>query len=224
MDIICIDPSLTCTAVVVNDHKTVYAADHIAESKNGMTKWFDRVSQYIDIKLHTIPKKSNFADDEIKKLDCYDGITDNILTDILKQLPNGSTASVYIEGYSYSSASGPLIDLVTFGTLLRKKLSDQFTYVTIIPPSALKLEAAKLTYQPTKVGKKLQYRNGDGVSGGSFKKHDMYKCLTENNSLTCEWTKLLRYYSDDILKQKAIPKPIEDMNDAKLMYEIYKYK
>lgn len=224
MDIICIDPSLTCTAVVVNDNKMVYAADHIVENKNGMTKWFERTSKYMDIRLHSIPKKSNFIDDEIKKLDCYDGITDNILNDILKKLSNANNASVYIEGYSYSSASGPLIDLVTFGTLLRKKLSDTFTYVTVIPPSALKLEAAKLTYEPTKVGKKLQYRNFENISGGSFKKHDMYKCLTENSTLSCEWVKLLRYYSDEIMVQKSIPKPIEDMNDAKLMYEIYKYK
>ena len=57
--------------------------------------------------------------------------------------------------------------LVTFSTLLRKKLFDYISQdITIMAPSTLKIEACKLTYAPINEGKKkikLVYKNNDGV-------------------------------------------------------------
>jgi hypothetical protein len=85
------------------------------------------------------------------------------------------------------------------------------------------LESCKLTYPPIEKGvkvKKLEYRNFNGVSGGSFKKPEMFMCLVDNTNLKDEWVELLRSHQDTITSVNSIPKPIEDMNDAKLLYEI----
>lgn len=228
-NIICIDPSLSCTAVVVNDRKAVFTTTNTAMTKTmRYNKWFDLCDPYVDVHLHDFDKsKLSFAATEVSKLKSYDLITTNIISYIQAELlasgRDKNPSKVYIEGYSFSSAAGPLIDLVTFGTLLRSKLYYGIsTDLTVITPSELKMYAAMLTYTPVMEGKKLTYRNGDGVSGGKFKKHEMFKALIENGQLNCEWLGLLREHASDILAAKSIPKPIEDINDAKLMYEIAK--
>ncbi len=88
---------------------------------------------------------------------------------------------------------------------------------------SLKSAAAKLTYPAIEKGKKVkkyEYRNFEGVAGGKFTKHEMLKSLIENPSLKGEWIKLLKEHSKELLEMKHIPKPFEDINDAKLMYEV----
>ncbi len=224
-NIICIDPSLSCTAVVVNDHKAVFTTTSTAYTKTlKLNKWFELCHAYVEVFCHDFDKaKMTFSDSEQSKFREYDDVTDKIVAYIKGKITNDSPSKVYIEGYSFSSAAGPLIDLVTFGTLLRYKLRDGITSnITTIPPSELKLYAAKLTYPSVMEGKKETWRNKEGVSGGKFKKHEMMKALIENNTLHCEWVKLLREHASDIMAAKSVPKPIEDVTDAKLMYEIVK--
>lgn len=222
-NIICIDPSLACTAVIVNDKKAAFVKDGVAQTKTlKLTGWFQTVEPFIHIEIHSFTtEKLSFAESEIDKLERYDAITDNIVKFVLANINLALPSKVYIEGYSFSSAAGPLIDLVTFGSFLRRKLFHQVTSnITVIPPTELKALAARLTYPPIPKGKKFEYRNREGVAGGSFKKHDMYKALIENDSLQCEWVQLLREHWSDIQGKKDVPKPIEDLNDAKLMYEL----
>lgn len=228
VNIVAIDPSLSCTAVVVNDKKAVFCTEATALTKNNhLTKWFQVCDPYAEFFYHTFDKQSlSFADVELGKLARYDDITTNIVNYIKgKVMFRGFMAptKVCIEGYSFSSAAGPLIDLVTFGTMLRSKIYHTISHdIRIIPPSELKLYAAKLTYPMVLEKKKQVFRNKEGVSGGAFKKWDMYKALVENPDLKCEWVELLREHVPDILGKAAVPKPIEDLNDAKLMYEIAK--
>lgn len=224
MNIITIDPSLTCTAVVINDKKFVFASEDVALSKTGrQVKWFEAVDPYVTVRLHSFNRaKMSHADKEMAKIAVYESIARDIVSTIESNLEAGQ-AKVYIEGYSYSSAAGPLIDLVTFGTLVRHLVRAKITEdVRVITPTELKMYSARFTY-PAITGKKNEVvRNHLGVSGGKFKKPEMYKALTENTSLDCEWVKMLREHASDILSMKSVPKPIEDMNDAKLMYEIAK--
>lgn len=61
------------------------------------------------------------------------------------------------------------------------------------------------------------------MAGGSFKKPRIYKALLHNNNLKGDkWVEFIREHSDEILGMKSIPKPIEDINDAKTLYEIIK--
>lgn len=226
MNLIAIDPSLSCTAVVVNDKKCVFVNDTLVTTESGkMKKWFSAVEDLCEFRTH--PQFENVEDNsinEIKKLIHYDEISDTILNFIDANIDHTKDTICAIEGYSHSSMVGPLIDLVTLSTLIRTKIIHGVDRVTlsVITPSQLKLKAAKLTYPEIKKGKKVEYRNHDGVAGGSFKKKEMYTALTDNLSLQCEWVKFLRESKDDIMCTSSVPKPIEDVNDAKLLYEILK--
>lgn len=227
-NIVCIDPSLSCTAVVVNDQKAVFTTEGTAFTKNHhLVKWFQVCEDHAEFFFHNFDDKLlSFSDTEIAKYVKYDEITTSIVNFIKgKTTFRGFQAptDIYIEGYSFSSAAGPLIDLVTFGTMLRNKLYKGVSHkIRIIPPTELKLYAAKLSYPMVKEGKKEMYRNKEGTSGGAFKKWDMYKALIENPELNCPWVNMLREHASDLAGKAAVPKPIEDLNDAKLMFEIAK--
>lgn len=228
MNIITIDPSLSCTAVCVNGKFYVYASNPTAKTKTDkLQKWFQAMEQYVDYKFYDVTdKKLPYSRRELAKLNLYNEVTDQIINDIALNIDHESEDNIVcIEGYSYSSTSNTLIDLVTFSTLLRSKIMLDIEYKGIVlSPPSLKLKACMLTYPDERFnekGKKLPFSNNDGVSGGRFKKHDMMKALLENDNLCSDWyVNVLREFEEELMDKKDIPKPIEDINDAKLMYEI----
>lgn len=227
MNIVTIDPSLSCTAVVANDKKFVYSYSEISRNKDGsLKKWFEMCSPLVTVRDFSRPSKGSYSDTEIEKLKTTRTIVSAILNDISESIDQSLDTLVAIEGYSYSSSAGPLIDLVCFGSILRNAfLSNGFDNVIILSPSEVKVNSASLTYEPIKnsKGKILKYVNNDGVSAGSFKKTEMFKTLIENKKLCNDkWVKFLDDNKDNILAVKDIPKPIEDINDAKLLYEYLK--
>lgn len=213
--------------MVVNDKKFIYAKESlgISEKTHKIKKWFELCGPFITYRWINYTKSLVHSDSEMLKMVEYDLISDNIMKDIIANLKPNEPIKIGIEGYSYSSSSGPIIDLVTFSTLLRRKLLTLSNDVTVFPPTSLKLAAAKLTYPPTIKGvkvKKYEYRDNNGLAGGSFKKPDMMMALVNNPLLIDDWVEFLRYHSQLILEVNTVPKPIEDMNDAKLLYEILK--
>lgn len=233
MNIIAIDPSLTCTAMVVNDHKFIYASESVALTKKDELKgWFLDVEDLVTIRVFPEISKSDYSSTESNKLLHYVTIANQISEDIETHCDPNEDTFVGIEGYSYSSSAGPLIDLVTLSTLIRVNIFYNFSYGLtehrIFQPTEVKALAAKFTYPPipkNKAGTKFEYRNNEGIAGGSFKKHEIYKALIENDSLTDDpWVRYLNENADEILSLKNICKPIEDINDAKILYEIIKNK
>jgi hypothetical protein len=233
MNIITIDPSLTSTAVVVNDQKFVYTTvDNCRTKKLKLKGWFEKSEDLLTIREHlATPTHEVYQQEEADKYLHFKEIVSKIISDIKSVIGDSEDANVVaIEGYSFSSAAGPLIDLVTFGTLLRNALVSSLNLpkskpFLIIPPTMLKLHAAKLSYEAipkNRAGTLFEWRNHQGVAGGSFKKHDIYKSLTDNDKLGCEWVKFLRDNEEEVMSLKAVPKPLEDMNDAKIMYEVLK--
>lgn len=231
MNIIAIDPSLTCTAMVVNDRKFVYASESTAMTKKMELKsWFKNVEDLATIRTFPDVVKSVYSETECNKLTKYISIANQISDDITATIdPTDDETFVAIEGYSYSSAAGPLIDLVTLSTLIRLNTFYNFGVLVenrVFQPTEVKSYAAKLTYPPipkNKAGTKFEYRNNDGVAGGSFKKPEIYKALIENINLNGDpWVDYLRNIADEALSLKSVPKPIEDINDAKILYEIVK--
>jgi hypothetical protein len=149
-------------------------------------------------------------------------------TDILSNIDINKPTKIGIEGYSFSSTAGDIIDLVTFSTLLRKKLFDKISQdIFVISPSTLKLESCKLTYPPIikeigkkKISYKEEWRNNIGIPGGSFTKRDIYYSIIENNKWSDYWYNHCKSVKDDILSISMIPKPYEDINDS---FNIFKY-
>ncbi len=233
-NIVAIDPSLISTALVVSSGNSFkiynYCRENKVMGKKGMTKWFKLAEQYITYKYVDYREFKDYSEGELVKLKDYDSVTDQIIEDILKNIDIDKPTKVGIEGYNFGAQVGDLIDLVTFSTLLRKKLFDKVSKdILVLSPSSLKLESCKLTYKPiiTEVGKKKktikeEWRNNIGVSGGKFNKNDMYLAIIENEDLNDFWAKHCKLSKDDLTSISSIPKPHEDTNDAYLIYQILK--
>ena len=233
-NIVALDPSLISTALVVSSGDTFkmynYCRESSAFGKTGIKKWFKLAEQFVTYKFITYREFTDYSEGELTKLKDYDKISDGIISDILSNIDTSKPTKIGIEGYSFSSTAGDIIDLVTFSTLLRKKLFDQISEdITVMSPSTLKLESCKLTYPPivTETGKKvkkvkIEYRNTLGMSGGKFTKTDMFMAIVENNEMLDFWTKHCKLVKSDVLGVATIPKPYEDVNDAFLIYNVLK--
>ena len=230
MNFIGIDPSLITTAVVVHGKILNYCRESKVMLKSGMSKWFKSAEQYCTYRFITYREFDNYSDGELTKLKDYDYITEMIIDDILININPGEESIIGIEGYNFGATVGDLIDLVTFSTLLRKKLFDRVSErIIVLSPSTLKLEACKLTYDPIvkEIGKKVKrieytYRNKLGISGGKFTKRDMALAIIENEKIDDPWFKYLKLIKTELLEVKDIQKPHEDVNDAVLIYHILK--
>ena len=230
MNIISIDPSLISTALVVNGKIFNYCRESKVMLKSGMSKWFKSAEQYCTYRFVSYREFSNYSDGELIKLKDYDQITEMIINDILENIKSNEESVVGIEGYNFGATVGDLIDLVTFSTLLRKKLFDRVSEnIIVMSPSTLKLEACKLTYEPIvkEIGKKVkrieyEWRNKLGISGGKFTKRDMALCIIENDKINHDWFRYLKSIKSELLEVKDIQKPHEDINDAVLIYHVLK--
>ena len=233
-NVVSLDQSLISTALIVEGPSSIrminYCRESAAAGKKGMKKWFKLAEQHVEYRFIEYREYANYSEGEIIKLKDYDKITDMIIDDILATIDINIPTKVGIEGYSYSSSAGDIIDLVTFSTLLRKKLFDRVSEdITVLSPSTLKLETCKLTYDPivTETGKKVkklkyEWRNNMGIAGGSFTKTDMLMAIIENKSMQGGWAEHCRQVKDDLLSVSTIPKPYEDINDAFLIYNVIK--
>jgi hypothetical protein len=228
MNIIALDPSLISTALIVNGKMFNYCRESKVFGKTGMTKWFKLAEKHITYRFIEYRSFKDYSEGELIKLKDYDNITDMILKDIFDNIDIDKPTKVGIEGYSFSSKNGDIIDLVTYSTLLRKKLWDQLTHnIVVMSPSTLKLESCKLTYRPLikEIGKKkkrevIEYKNSIGVSGGKFTKGDMFMAIIDNDQFNDPWSIHCKLHKDEIRSTKEIQKPYEDMNDSFLIYRV----
>lgn len=234
MNIVAIDPSLISTALVVSSGDTFKIYNYCRESKvfgkKGITKWFKMAEQYVNYKFIEYREFEDYSEGELTKLKDYDKITDVIIDDILLNIDPLKPTKIGIEGFNFGAKVGDIIDLVTFSTLLRKKLFDKVSEdILVMSPSTLKLESCKLTYNPiikeTGIKKKKiveEYRNKIGIPGGKFTKNDMALSIIENDKLDDFWSNHFKSIKDEIMSVSIIPKPYEDINDSFLLYHILK--
>lgn len=234
MNIVAIDPSLISTALVVGRNDSFKIYNYCRESKvvgkKGMTKWFKSAEQFVTYRFIEYRKFSDYSEGELVKLKDYDKICDQIIEDILENIDPNQQTKIGIEGYNFGAQVGDLIDLVTFSTLLRKKLFDKVSKdILVMSPATLKLESCKLTYPPiiieTGVKKKKikeEYRNKIGIPGGKFTKGDMALSIIENRNLDDFWSNHCKSIANELTSLSQIQKPYEDINDSYLIYQILK--
>jgi hypothetical protein len=224
MNIIAIDPSITSTGMCINGELFSYSYNSAAFTKKGnLTKWYESSEKYVNFRFHDKVSFGDYEEEQIEKIKLYRKVVDKIIEDISDNINTGEETVVAIEGYSYGSSAGNLIDLVSFGTLIRDKIIDNFTdNIKIVSPSTLKLESCKMVYEPIKKIKGIkkkkvvyEYRNKFGIAGGNFTKKDMYNAIIESK-WNDQWAEYLKTIKGEF---KAVPKPHEDLNDAYLMYQ-----
>lgn len=235
-NIVAINTSLISTALVVSSGETFKIYNYCRESKvfgkKGITKWFKWAEQYVTYKFIEYREFADYSEGELTKLKDYDAITDQIVEDILANINLLQETKIGIEGYNFGPQVGDLIDLVTFSTLLRKKLFDKVSEdIWVMSPSTLKLEACKFSYEPIRKEtgiKKIkiveEYRNKLGIPGGKFQKPDIFRAIVENDKLDDFWSKHCKSVKEEVLAVRTTPKPYEDVDDAYLIYQILKSK
>lgn len=236
-NIVGIDPSTTSTGLCINGKMySIFRETSNSVTKKGKyTKWYKIVNEQIDV--FPIPnriKKSIYSEEELSKLKMYELFSQKvvgIINSIITSDKERKNTTVVIEGYSYSSDSGHLIDLVTFSTLIRYKLFNHGYNIIVVSPSSLKLWTAQFSYNPIKEPlnksetrfKTIWRSPHSGNAGGKFTKTDMFNAIIDNDKLSDDWKKFLQSHYDEISSMNKIPNPIEDLNDAYLLYNILKF-
>lgn len=211
-----IDISLNSTAVFVeNDFGKFILSFTNKKDNNIYIKELDRYGVRF---FHFNRKVSeDYSENEILKLKHYNYISKLLTEEVIKLIDVSKKTYCGIEGYSFSKNTSSILDIVSLSTLIRSELIKcvKDIDITIISPSTLKLEACKLAYRPIDIGvkkPKLVYMNNQGISGGSFKKPQMFRAIIEGKIDTPIYDMLSSY--KDLMDRDKIPNPIEDIIDA----------
>jgi len=216
MNYIGIDISLNSTAVYIEskDNKKILSFTN-KKDNNIYIKELDRCG--VKFYFHNREVSKNYSENEILKLNHYIMLSELLVLEIINNIDINEKTYCQIEGYSFSKNTSSILDIVSFSTLIRslllKSISD--INITIISPSSLKLEVCKLVYPAINVGKKkpkFEYRNNQGISGGSFKKPQMFRAMIDGNIESPISDMLLSY--KELMDRDKIPNPIEDIIDS----------
>jgi len=231
MNYIGIDISLNSTAICIeNNHDISLFSYNMLKPSN---KYVKDLEQYVNIRhLEEKKESKNYSESEMNKLNRYDDITDSILMDVFRTIHIDEPTIIGIEGYSFSSNTSSILDIVCFSTLLRIKLLRNINDVKIdiIAPKSLKVGTCEFVYgyQIIEMGKrvvrsiKVINTNHQDVKGGDFKKHEMYMAMVDGN-VESPITDYLISNAPSILALKSIPHPIDDLIDSIFACKYIKY-
>lgn len=211
-----LDISLNSTAVFIENGNGKFILSFTNKKDNNIyIKELDRYG----VKFFHFNREvsDDYSINEILKLKHYNVISKLITDEIIKVIDLSKKTHCNIEGYSFSKNTSSILDIVSLSTLIRSSLiqSIQDIDISIISPSTLKLETCKLVYKPVNIGikkPKFIFVNNQGISGGSFKKPQMFRAIIEGNIDTPIYDMLVTY--KDLMDREKIPNPIEDIIDA----------
>jgi hypothetical protein len=205
-----IDPSITSTAVCLSEGDT---DRFIIYGKPRKGKWWDAVKHVCELKVREYEYPDVYSEQEIYKVRAYTRTAESIADDVAAFRPD----IVCMEGFSYSSQAGDLIDLVTFGSALRMALLNCGLTVQILAPTELKSASCALAYgRDTKGIPRRPIREGEknGLAGGKFTKREMLEAAVFHDE-SCDLLSCVgRDMVAEALSLAAVPKPLDDMVDA----------
>jgi len=205
-----IDISLNSTAVFIENQEGMKILSFTNKKDNNI---YIKELEQCGVSFHFIydEKDSKYSENEILKIKKYDKLSDNIVNTIIDNINVNDKTFCNMEGYSYSKNTSSILDIVALSTLIRCKMINHINNIelSIIAPASLKKEACGLVYG---FDKKKNTKNNQGISGGRFKKPEMYLALLESN-LETPISKMIFNYKD-LIERKKIPNPIEDIIDS----------
>ncbi len=217
MNYIGIDCSLTSTAICIEDNDKEYYYNYNTKPINKWGKIISPICTHVNVYYS---EHEEYSESEYHKVVDYTNSVGKMMNDFGDKIPG---SKIGMEGYSYASAAGPLIDLVTLGSALRHYTIVRNPHtISIKAPMTVKVETCRIAYN---ILSKKVYRNLDGIAGGSFTKHQMLESLiyyNEHKTNKSPLYKLLNPYADELLHLNKIPKPIEDIVDSYWVKEIVK--
>lgn len=197
-------------------------------------KWNSFSSKVATIRNYTYDDSVDYSISEINKLRKFIEIANDMISDIKNTIDESQKTIIGIEGYSYSKDPGPIIDLVGIGSIIRCKLIElipNIESINIISPKTVKCKTAELVYGSKIVinGKvklkemKVVNPNHIGIIGNNFSKTDMLQCVVDYDG-NSKYVSYVKDNSIELLTNKNVPKPIEDINDSFFIKEIIKIK
>ena len=228
MNFIGIDISINSTAIFIETEKCQHILSYTNKKDNNIyIKELARCG--VQFFHQNKDSSKDYSKNEVIKLRYFIDIANSICDEIQKRIDTTQKTYCQIEGYSFSKNTSSILDLVALSSIIRSKLLEKIESIdiSIISPASLKLESCKLVYPPINVGikkEKLEWRNNEGISGGNFKKPQMYRAILEGKINTPIFEMLETYR--DLMDREKIPNPIEDIIDATFaakikMKEIY---
>ena len=230
-----LDISKISTALTIKKNNEIKHYSYTTVKSNNI--WIKNTKDYIIYRHieYEYLKDKDYSKSQIKKLLEFDKVTNLIIKDISDNVDfEKDTIQIGIEGFSYSSSAGPLIDIVEFSTFLKLKILHRINNISnieILSPMTVKSETCKIAYTPRieLKGKRiikeiLHYENKEGKQATKFDKWDMLYALIDSNLNIAIKTWLLD--NDNWKKNKDVPKPIDDIIDSLwIMYiKLKKYK
>lgn len=216
MNFIGIDISLNSTAVFIENKKGSWVLSFTNKKDNNI--YIKELARCGVIFSHLSREVSdNYSINEILKLKHYNLVSDLVINKILDIIDLKEKTYCQIEGYSFSKNTSSILDIVSLSTLIRSNLIKKIDNIdiSIISPSTLKLETCKLVYKPINIGikkPKYKYVNNQGISGGSFKKPQMFRAIIDGQIKSPIYEMILTY--SDLMDRDKIPNPIEDIIDS----------
>ena len=217
MRIVGIDPSISGTAIFLHDScKNTEEFILFGNKKKG--KWWNVVEPICRQVVCEYVYPENYSEQDIYKVLKY-GQTAELIADTVA---NFQPDLVVIESYSFSSAAGDIIDLVTFGSALRRSIMNRGLFIKVLAPTQLKSAAGALAYGKDKKGvARRPIREGEkaGLAAGKFTKTEMLESLI-HHAPSCLLVKTLGPMAQEAIGLATVPSPINDMVDAYFLAKV----
>ncbi len=226
-----IDISKISTALCIERNNKTFLYNYTTKKKNNI--WIKDTSDFINYRYikYTYQKIDDYSEREMKKFDEFEEVSDLIINDIFDNVKLLDSISIAIEGFSFSSTAGPIIDLVELSTLIKHKIKSKvqgIVNIKIVAPLSLKTYTCESVYKPIwitkgkRVIKKIKViQDPNAKLGRDFDKKDMFNALI-NSKIVLELKEHLIDNKESFLKNKELPKPIDDIIDSIFLKEIVK--
>lgn len=226
-----IDISKNSTALCIERNSKTMLYNYTNKNPNNI--WIKDTSDFIQYRFinYSYLNIKDYSEKEMKKLEEFEIVSDMIINDVMDNIRLLETIVIGIEGFSFSSAAGPIIDLVELSTLIKHKLKTKIqglNKIKIISPLTLKTKTCELCYGVTyveqgkrKIKQVKVIQNDMGKLGKNFDKKDMFEAFLKSEIKT-DFKLHLLDNKEAFLQNKELPKPIDDVIDSIFIKEIVK--
>lgn len=230
MIVIGIDISPTSTAVFING-TTQHLLNYSTQKPNN--KYIKLLENFVQFYFIEYNKTEKYSEKEILKAKVYYDISNQITNSLQSMLPNNADLHFVIEGHSYSSQAGHIIDVATITGMIKSNLFRFFPSATLhlISPISLKLMVAELVYGCTiiEVGRRVIRQekrintNHLNTPPNKYQKTDMIMALHDYKcNIPAIFDQFMIENYGMLSKLKSLPKPIDDLVDAFWLSETFK--
>lgn len=226
-----IDISKISTALCIEKNNKTFLYSYTTKKPNNI--WIKDTSDYINYRFIEYNYKDidDYSEREMMKLDNFENVSNLIINDIFDNINILDNIYIGIEGFSFNSNAGPIIDLVELTTLIKHKIKRNIKgmiNISIVSPLTLKSITCDIVYghkyitKGKRVIKKIKVIQGpNGKKGKDFDKKDMFNALIDSN-LEIPLKTHLNENKEIFLKNKELPKPMDDIVDSIMLCQIVK--